>query len=257
MTTPTAIPESLGTILSLWAHPDDETYLAAGIMAAARHGGQRVVCGVASAGELGTDEPDVWPPERLGRVRRWEAAAAMAVLGIEEHHVAGLADGSLSAHDGDGVAWAGRLLDEVRPDTILTFGPDGMTFHPDHLAVHRWVTRAWREGGCHGRLLYAALTAEHLDRYHQDYEDWGVWMSDERPVGVPVEELAVRVVLDGIDLDRKLTALRAMATQTGALATALPPDKYAALVAEEAFVAATPETRDAAGRSEEPAWTTH
>src|SRR3546814_13199435 len=75
---------ALGTILSIWAHPDDETYLAGATMAAARALGQRVVCASATAGEHGTDDPLGWPPERLGAVRRWEAAAAMAVLGVHE-----------------------------------------------------------------------------------------------------------------------------------------------------------------------------
>ena len=133
----------LGTILSIWAHPDDETYLAGGVMAAAAAQGQRVVCVSASAGEHGTDDPATWPPDRLGQVRRWEAAAAMAVLGVDEHHHLGLPDGALAEHDRDGRARVGQLIDEVRPDTILTFGPDGRTFHPDHIAVaplgHRGV----------------------------------------------------------------------------------------------------------------------
>lgn len=236
MRTPTDDPAQLGTILSIWAHPDDETYLAAGLMAAARDRGQRVVCAVASAGERGTDRPDVWPPERLGRVRRWEATAAMAVLGVTEHHVVGLPDGSLDEHDAAGLAWAAGLLEEVRPDTVLTFGPDGMTFHPDHVAVHRWVTRAWEERGRPTRLLHATASVDQLDRFGQHYDEWGVWMTDERPAGVPVERLAVHLDLGGEALDRKLTALRAMATQTGALVTGLDPDLYAALVAEEAFV---------------------
>ena len=133
-------PDALGTILSVWAHPDDETYLAAGIMAAARDAGQRVACVSATAGENGTDDPETWPPDRLGRVRRWETAAAMAVLGVREHQVSGLPDGGLDDHEEEGLVWVGRLLDDVQPDTILTFGPDGMTYHPDHIAVHRWVT---------------------------------------------------------------------------------------------------------------------
>ena len=97
----------LGTILSVWAHPDDETYLAAGVMAAAADRGQRVVCVSATAGEHGTDDPETWPPARLGPVRRWEAAAAMAVLGVTEHRVLGLPDGGLADHDDEGVG-AGR-----------------------------------------------------------------------------------------------------------------------------------------------------
>ena len=49
----------------------------------------------------------------------------------------------LDRHDGRGPTLVGQLLDDVRPDTILTFVSDGITFHPDHIAVHRWVTTAW------------------------------------------------------------------------------------------------------------------
>jgi LmbE family N-acetylglucosaminyl deacetylase len=231
-------PAELGTILSVWAHPDDETYLAAGVMAAARDAGQRVVCATATLGEHGTSDPVTWPPERLGRVRRWEAAAAMAVLGVVEHEVLGLPDGSLADHEAAGVAWVGRLIDEVRPDTILTFGPDGITGHPDHVAVHRWVLRAWLRRGRPGRLLCATATVEHLARFGGLYEEWGIYMTDDRPTGVPESDLACHVVLRGPDLDRKLTALRAMATQTAGAIAALDPERYAAMAAEEAFVAA-------------------
>lgn len=231
-------PTAMGTILSVWAHPDDETYLAAGIMAAARDQGQRVVCVSATAGEHGTDDPETWPPERLDRVRRWEACAAMAVLGVGEHHVLGLPDGGLNDHDREGLEWVGELLDEVRPDTILTFGPDGVTYHPDHIAVHRWVTAAWRQRGCRGRLLYATPTDEHVDRFRDLYEEWNMYMSDERPVGVATRELAVYIRLDGHELDRKLTALRAMATQTTGIIDLIGAETYATQVCEEAYVAA-------------------
>jgi LmbE family N-acetylglucosaminyl deacetylase len=226
----------LGTILSIWAHPDDETYLAGGVMAAASDNGQRVVCACATAGELGTSDPVAWPPARLGQVRRWEAAAAMAVLGVTEHHVLGLPDGAAADHEADGLAWIGRLLDEVRPDAVLTFGADGMTYHPDHMAVHRWVTRAWQERGRSGRLLYAAPTVEHLARFGERYEEWDMYMSDERPTGVPEADAALHLCLDGLRLDRKLTALRALATQTSAIMDMLDPQTYAAQVAEECFV---------------------
>lgn len=226
----------LGTVLSIWAHPDDETYLAAGVMAAAAERRQRVVCVTATAGELGTDDPDTWPPARLGAVRRWEAAAAMAVLGVAEHRVLGFPDGELAADDERGIAVVGRLLDEVRPDTILTFGPDGITFHPDHIAMSRWVTEAWERRRRPCRLLYATTTVEHVETFGARYEEWGVYMTADRPVGVATADLDLHICLDGPPLDRKLTALRAQATQTTALIELLGPDLYATLVADETFV---------------------
>ena len=68
-------------------------------MAAAADRGQRVVCVSATAGEHGTSDAESWPPYRLGPVRRREAAAAMAVLGISEHRLLGLPDGGLAAID--------------------------------------------------------------------------------------------------------------------------------------------------------------
>jgi LmbE family N-acetylglucosaminyl deacetylase len=226
----------LGTILSIWAHPDDETYLAAGVMAAAIDRGQRVVCVSLTAGEHGTADPAGWPPDRLGRVRRWEAAAAMAVLGVTEHRVFWLPDGALDEHDEQGCAIVGGLLDEVGPDTIVTFGPEGMTFHPDHIAVSRWVTEAWERRGRPGRLLYATATADHLARYGERYERLGVYMTDQRPAGVLAEDLALHVRLDGLALDRKLTALSAMASQTRDVSVAIESATYAELVAEESFI---------------------
>jgi LmbE family N-acetylglucosaminyl deacetylase len=226
----------LGTIVSIWAHPDDETYLAGGLMAAAAARGQRVVCVSATAGERGTDDPGRWPPLRLARVRTWEATAAMAVLGVTEHAFFGLPDGALGNHDADGRTLVDDLLDRVRPDTILTFGPDGMTFHPDHLVVHRWVTEAWETRGRPCRLLHAASSVEFDGRFRSSFENLGVYMTDDRPIPVEPDDLAVHLVLDGAALDRKVAALAAMATQTGALIERLGASSFADLVAEEAFV---------------------
>jgi LmbE family N-acetylglucosaminyl deacetylase len=245
---------ALGTILSVWAHPDDETYLAAGVMAAATDRGQRVVCVSATVGEHGTTDPDTWPPARLGRVRGWEAAAAMAVLGVTEHRLLGLPDGALAHHDDQGCAMVGRLLDEIRPDTILTFGPDGMTFHPDHIAVHRWVTHAWHQRGRPSRLLYSTPTAEHLARFGDLYEQWDMYMTDQRPSGVPAHQVALHERLDGPELDRKLTALAAMATQTRDLTAKLDPATYAAQVAEEAFIDVAPRAGPGPGPDRQPRW---
>jgi LmbE family N-acetylglucosaminyl deacetylase len=226
----------LGSILSVWAHPDDETYLSAGVMARAVDRGDRVVCVSASAGELGTPDPVEWPAERLGRRRRWEAAAAMAVLGVVDHRFLDLPDGSLGEHELMGIERIGALIDEVRPDTIVTFGSDGITFHPDHIAVSRWVTAAWETRGRPCRLLYATSTPEHLARFRESYEQLGMYMTDERPVGVPRHELAVHLRLEGWQLDRKLTALAAMASQTGPAIAAVGYGDYVAEIAEESFV---------------------
>jgi LmbE family N-acetylglucosaminyl deacetylase len=228
---------ALGTILSLWAHPDDETYLAGGIMAIAAAQGQRVVCVSATAGERGTDDAATWPPERLGRVRQWEASAAMAILGVTDHRFLGLPDGGLTALRPDGpVRDLAKIIVDVAPDTILTFGPDGGTFHPDHQAVSRWAGEAWDTAGRPGRILHATMTEDHLRTWGEEYERWGVWMTDERPVGARPEDLAVHVELAGELLDRKVAALCAMHTQVAPSVALLGYDRFRALNDHESFV---------------------
>ncbi len=236
---PLDLVAELGTIVSIWAHPDDESYLAGGAMAAAVANGQRVVCVSATAGERGTDDPATWPPERLGRLRRWEAAAAMAVLGVDDHRFLDLPDGGLAGLDpGAPVARIADLLREVRPDTILTFGPDGGTFHPDHQTVSRWTTDAWVQAGRPGRILHEAMATNHLAAWADRFEGWGVYMSDERPTGVPEAELAVDLHLDDVLLDQKVAALLAMQSQTASALAVLGEADYRASNARESFVLA-------------------
>ena len=227
--------EDLGTILSVWAHPDDETYVAGAVMAGAVDAGQHVTCVSMTAGELGTEDPDRWPPERLARRRRREAIAAMAVLGVRDHRIVGLRDGELaSIGDDDGAELVAGLIEELRPDTILTFGPDGMTYHPDHIAVSRWVRCAWERTGTTARLLQATVTVEHFERFLPLYEEWGVFMEERRPE--PSADPALSLTAAGDALDRKVAALAAMASQTAGAIAQLGEDLYEVMNADEAFV---------------------
>jgi LmbE family N-acetylglucosaminyl deacetylase len=47
-------------------------------------------------------------------------------------------------------------VQDVRPDVIVTFGPDGMTGHPDERVVSAWTTEAWRRTGREPELWYAS-----------------------------------------------------------------------------------------------------
>ena len=144
----------LGTILSVWAHPDDEGYCCGGLMATALRDGQRVVCVTATRGELGSTDPSRWPngPE-LAAVRTRELAASLAEFGVTEHHWLDYPDGGCAAVDqGEAVARLRAIIDRVQPDTVLTFGPDGATYHPDHMAVSRWVSTAAAGANARGEV---------------------------------------------------------------------------------------------------------
>ena len=229
----------LGTVLGVWAHPDDEAYLSAGLMALARDAGQRVVCVSATHGERGTADPALWPPRRLGRLRAIEARASLAALGVSEHHFLGYGDGTCAAQDAAGaVARLAAIVADVAPDTIVTFGPDGLTGHSDHRTVSAWATAARAAAAPGARLLYATTTAAFADRWHDLHERFEIFLEPGLPLRTPPEQLALELVLDGALADRKLVALRAHASQTAGLVAALGEQRYRAWTAIEAFTLA-------------------
>jgi LmbE family N-acetylglucosaminyl deacetylase len=230
--------EAVGTLLGVWAHPDDEAYLSSGLMAHVRRAGGRVVVATATRGEHGTDDPETWPPERLAAHREQELRESLAVVGVHEHRWLPHRDGELASLPlASGAAGLVEILDEVRPDTIVTFGPEGMTGHDDHATISAWTTEAWRLTGHRGDLWYATLTPEFHAEWGHLNEEVGLWFAG-RPPSTPRSELAAQVHLTGRRLSQKHRALRAHASQTGPLEALVGASRYRAWWADESFVAA-------------------
>lgn len=234
--------DRLGTILSIWAHPDDETYLAGGIMADAVQRGGRVVCVTATRGELGSPDPQRWPPgPPLAALRTEELAAALAELGITEHHWLDYPDGGCASVDQDeAVGRLAEIMRDVRPDTVLTFGPDGMTGHSDHRAVGGWALAAAEAVGAGPAIVHwATNTPEFAARLQPLMERFDIMMDDIDPPTTQRDKLSIYLSLDGDLLDRKVRALRRQESQIEPLLRDLGPAGLAGFVAEEAFRVAT------------------
>jgi LmbE family N-acetylglucosaminyl deacetylase len=237
MTEVASVVAGLGTVLGIWAHPDDEAYLSGGLMAMARDGGSRVVCVTATRGELGTPDPETWPPERLAVERTHELARCLEVLGVREHHWLGYRDGGCAAVPvPDAAEQLCAVIDDVRPDTVLTFGPDGITGHPDHQAVSAWATAAFDRAARPGaRLLHAAVPERRVPRWSALDESLGVYLPGY-PVTVPDARLTLDLELSREVAERKVRALMAQTTQTTGLVAAMGVDRYTAWVGEESFL---------------------
>ncbi|MFC3961065.1 PIG-L family deacetylase [Nocardia jiangsuensis] len=231
-----------GPVLGIWAHPDDEVYLSGGLMAAARAAGRRVVCVTATRGEHGTDDPEHWPPERLAAVREVELTASLAALGVTEHHQLGLPDGGCARQPFDAVvARLAAIVAEVRPEVVLTFGPDGFTGHPDHRMVSAWAEAARNRAAPAARLLHPRLTAAFADTWQHVYDRLQLFDSADLPWRAAPDRVAVELRLDDALADRKLVALRAQATQTAELLTLLGAETMRAWACSvESFVDAAP-----------------
>jgi LmbE family N-acetylglucosaminyl deacetylase len=211
----------LGTVLMIWAHPDDETYLAGGVSALLTDAGQRVVCITATRGEAGGDS----------QMRTVELEEALAVLGISEHHWLDYPDGGCASVDADeAVTRIRTIVDEVQPDSVLTFGPDGITGHPDHQTVSAWTDLAL--AGRDVRLLHAVEREERIDGELD--EEFGVYELGQ-PRVLPDDEIELLLRPEGDLLDRKISALLLQESQTGGLVDAVGVDRFRAWAADEAF----------------------
>ncbi|MGZ8636494.1 MAG: PIG-L deacetylase family protein [Actinomycetota bacterium] len=228
--------DELGTILGVWAHPDDETYLSAGIMARAVREGSRVVCVTATRGEGGSMDEERWPPERMAEVRTAELERSMEILGVREHHWLDLPDVDMQTGlPEEGYARVLGLVADVRPDTILTFGPEGMTGHEAHKTVSRWATRALREAGAAGsRVLYACVTPEWAAEFLPVWEPFNVFLPGT-PLAVPRQELEIHFELPPDVLDTKVNAINAHVSQIEAILDAVGDEVWWREMSLEAF----------------------
>ena len=231
---------SLGTILGVWAHPDDECYLSAGLMAVARETGSRVVCVTATRGERGTDDPQRWPPDRLAPVREQELGRSMSILGVEEHRWLDHRDGEVAeVPDEVGVAQLEEIIAEVRPDTLITFGHDGLTGHGDHVTVGRWATIAAQRAGARVWVLHAATDCSVMVDVDHHFETFPVY-GDDGPPNVSRDAAALVLELPEPTIEQKIAALRAQPSQTEPLVAHMGEADYRRWLSVEVFVEVPP-----------------
>jgi LmbE family N-acetylglucosaminyl deacetylase len=228
--------ERLGTLLLVWAHPDDDIYTSAGVMAAAARAGDRVVDVTATRGEGGSMDEERWPPESMGQVRTAELLRSLDILGVLEHRfLEGPVDVDMQAHlDESGGEQVKAIRAEVDPDTVITFGPDGMTGHQGHKDVSRWTTAAFESVAKPGaRLFYATQTPAWAAEWVPKLEQFGIFLPGTPPE-TPVEELAIHFQLPEDLRDRKFDAISAHESQVEALMEVFGRDLMQAL-GEENF----------------------
>jgi LmbE family N-acetylglucosaminyl deacetylase len=231
----------LGTILSVWAHPDDESYCCAGLMADAIARGHRVVCVTATRGELGSTDESRWPPGAwLAEIRTKELAASLAELGVTEHIWLDYPDGGCAdVDDAQAIARIRAIAEDVQPDTVLTFGPDGATWHPDHMAVSRWATAAVAGSGV--ELHYNSMTPGWYEFMSRFVDPSLVMMADKEPLLHSADALSIHATLAGKLLDTKFRAMLRQESQIAPMLDLMGADNFRTALAEEAFRPASAE----------------
>lgn len=198
-------------LMAVLAHPDDESLGDGGILAKYASEGIQTSLVTATRGERGWfgDEQEYPGLEALGQIREAELLAAAEILGIHSVDFLGYLDGELDrAHPAEVVAKIAGHLRLVKPDVVVTFGPDGNYGHPDHIAISQFTTAAIIEAAspdslyCRdlaphsvAKLYYMAPTKDLLDVYQLAFGDLVMHIDgvERRGAGWPDWQITTRI----------------------------------------------------------------
>jgi LmbE family N-acetylglucosaminyl deacetylase len=162
---PTAAPSGR-TLLAVFAHPDDETMVGPLLAHYARQPNTRVHLAIVTNGDKGvTPFAKIPAGEALAAARATEAACACTALGAQPPILLGFPDGGLASMQvlAKAAAQLKSTIDRLRPDAIVTWGPDGGYGHPDHRLVSAIVTQIVQAGEATPALFYAGLPKSRMD----------------------------------------------------------------------------------------------
>jgi LmbE family N-acetylglucosaminyl deacetylase len=228
-------------LVGVWAHPDDEAYLSAGLMGRVIDAGGEVTVVTATRGEKGTDDPALFDSDRFGAFREGELRTSLAEIGVDDVRFLGMRDGECDLVDDESAVRAiVDVLLVVRPEVVVTFGPDGMTNHPDHRAVSRWTTEAVRrvaEDVPGIDLFYATKTKAYMDRFADLHAEIGVFddFGGRGGPSIPLACVDLETRLTDAEAERKRRALAGHASQTNGLVTLMGEETYRAWSRDEFF----------------------
>jgi LmbE family N-acetylglucosaminyl deacetylase len=149
------------TLLSVLAHPDDETFGMGGTLALYAQRGVAVHLVCATRGEAGdVDDPYLQGYRSIAERREAELRCAAMKLGLAGVHFLGYRDSGMpgrpdnrhpqaliAAPLDEVAAKVAHHIRELRPQVVLTFDPIGGYKHPDHIAVHKATVRAFELAG--------------------------------------------------------------------------------------------------------------
>jgi len=193
-------------LLAVFAHPDDETYRPGGTLALLAQAGVHVHLLTFTRGEAGAcGDPPLCAPEELPAVRERELRCACAVLGIAPPQLLDYTDGHLVEADPEAlIAHIMAAIEDTGAQVLLSFGPDGLSGHPDHVIVGRCAAEAFcRVEGLAALYTVAvpASLAEPLDM--------------RQVQAVPDDQIALAVDVSAV-WETKLAAIRCHVTQLSA-----------------------------------------
>ena len=235
-------------LLACFAHPDDEAFPVGGALAAHTRRGVDVRLITTTLGEEGEIRQEGSATrDTLGQVREVELSCAVQALRLGSNDVWGYRDSGMQGWEsnqhprafinaGDDEVIERLVLEmrRFRPQVVLSFGPDGLYGHPDHIAISNHTTTAFHLAADPSafpgqltsglqphqpkRLFYSVRPQGFRRQWAESLRGEGIdwpWPSPEQEQqGVPVDEvhLELDVSADG-DMEAKIACILCHRTQ--------------------------------------------
>ncbi len=256
------------SVLAAFAHPDDEGFGSGGTLAMLTARGAQVTLVCATNGDVGEiSDPALATPDNLYQVRPEELRRAMAVTGVADVRLLNYRDSGMvgtednnhpdSLHQAAPERVAGQLLEIIRerqPHIVITHDPSGGYGHPDHRAMCRHTTAAYRQALAEGvsgdgrppRLYYVCFPRSNFQRMWRKMVELDITppfaSQDIESVGTPDDEVTTVLELSAW-VDIKIESLNCHRTQidpNGPFAQ-LPAEMMREIMGKEYYTLALPE----------------
>lgn len=201
-------------LMCVLAHPDDESLGTGGLLAHAAAQGVATYLVTATRGERGRIGDERPGPEVAGPIRERELRRAAAVLGVREVALLGYVDGDLDRADPrEATSKIAAHFRRLRPHVVVTFPPDGIYGHPDHIAISQLTGAAVVAAADPGfapapgvelepvphavsKLYWFPLTTTAWERYRSAFKDLGIRVDGEQRGVTPWPEWALTTLVD-------------------------------------------------------------
>ncbi len=188
------------SIMLVFAHPDDESFGPSGTAAKYRESGIPTDLICATRGEVGS-RLDVPEDMETGKAREAELRTAAAIIGLRDLYFLDFTDGQLDKISlSEATEKIFAVMKKVLPEVVITFGPDGISGHPDHIAVGKAATMAFHrltDKNKGPRKLYFVTIPESL---LPEAEALGIRTRPDREVTIAID------ITDFWDLKKKAIA---------------------------------------------------
>jgi len=191
------------SVVCIIAHPDDEAFGPGGtIIKLAKRNNVYIIC--ATKGEAGQPKGKRGGAA-FGKIRAQELLNSAKILGVKKVFFLGFQDGKLSNSIYHDLARKiERILKKIKPETIITYEPRGISGHIDHITVSMVSSFAFQRLPFIKKIMYICV----LDKYMKMNRDYFVYV----PPGCT--KAGIDLVVDVSSVwEQKLNALLAHESQ--------------------------------------------